>query len=82
MYHRILFRGDYELDFQVLGKARLEKVVMRDGEVVEAKVRPRVQESKDGPVEVADLQLGGGTLLGVRMECFRFFEDDEDDETT
>ena len=77
MTHRLLFRGDYELDFQVPGKSRLEKVMMRDGEVIEANLRPRVQESKDGPVEVADLQLGGGTLLGVRMECFRFFEDGE-----
>ena len=77
MHHRLLFRGDYELDLQVPGKTRLEKIMMRDGEVVEASVRPRVQESKDGPVEVADLQLGGGTLLGVRMECFQFFEDGE-----
>ena len=77
MHHRLLFRGDYELDLQVSGKTRLEKVMMRDGEVVEATVQPHVVESADGPVEVADLQLGGGTLMGVRMECFRFFEDGE-----
>lgn len=77
MNHRLRFRGEYELDLQVSGKARLEKVRMRDGEVIEAMLRPRVVETPEGPVEVADLQLDGGTLLGVRMECFRFVEDGE-----
>ncbi len=76
MNHRLLFRGDYELDLQVPGKARLEKVKVRAGEVIAAKVRPYIAETPDGPVEIADLQLAGGTLLAVRMECFAFTDHD------
>lgn len=79
MTHQLKFRGDYRLDLQVPGKSRLEQVAVQQGDVIEAQVRPYVQEGDNGPVEVADLQLDGdGALIGVPMGCFRFFEPDED----
>ena len=73
MTHQLRFRADCQLDFQVAGKSRLEQVKVRADEVIEAQVRPYVQETEDGPVETADLQLGrDGTLLAVRMEHFEF----------
>lgn len=73
MYHKLRFRTSQELDLQIPGKGRLEKVKFRRGDVIEAYVRPYIIESEDGPVEIADLNLGReGTLVGVPMEFFRF----------
>jgi hypothetical protein len=73
MHHQLQFRTDCQLDLQITGKTRLEKVKVRAGEVIEARVRPHVEETHEGPVECADLQLGDdGTLVGVRMEFFAF----------
>lgn len=73
MYHRLQFQASYWLDLQMAGKSRLEQLLIREGEVIEAVVRPYVQETDDGPVEVADLHLAGdGTLLAVPMATFQF----------
>ena len=73
MTHQLRFAADCELDLQIHGKPRLEKVKLRAGEVIAAQVRPYVKEMAEGPVEFADLHLGHeGTLLAVRMECFTF----------
>ena len=73
MYHRLHFRESRELDMQIPGRPRLEQVKVRKGDVIEAFVRPYVQETDAGPVEMADLALGDdGTLLAVPMEWFRF----------
>jgi len=64
---------NHQFDLQMPKKARLEQIVIKEGEIIEARVRPYVQETQDGPVEVADLDLpGDGTLLAVRMELFCF----------
>jgi len=73
MYHRLQFLVNHQFDLQMPKKARLEQIVIKEGEIIEARVRPYVQETQDGPVEVADLDLpGDGTLLAVRMELFCF----------
>ena len=73
MYHKLRFRADYQLDLQIRGKPRLEQLLIKEGETVEAQVRPFVQETSEGPMELADLHLAGdGTLLGVPMEYFSF----------
>jgi hypothetical protein len=73
MYHRLQFLVNHQFDLQMPKKARLEQIVVKEGEIIEARVRPYVQETQDGPVEVADLDLpGDGTLLAVRMELFCF----------
>jgi hypothetical protein len=73
MYHRLQFLAEYRLDLQVPGKARLEQLLIRQGEIIEAQVQPFVVETADGPVEAANLYLhADGTLLNVPMEYFRF----------
>lgn len=73
MYHKVRFRASRELDMQIRGRPRLEQVKVRKGDVIEAHVRPYIQETDAGPVETADLMLGDeGTLVGVPMEWFRF----------
>jgi hypothetical protein len=73
MTHQLHFRIDCQLDLQIKGKARLEQVKIRAGEIIAAQVRPYVKETPDGPVEFADLQLGNeGILMAVRMDCFQF----------
>lgn len=72
MNHRLRFLTDQQFDLQLPGRARLEQVLVRAGDEIEAQVRPYVRESDDGPVELADLYLGEGTLLAVRMAYFSF----------
>lgn len=73
MYHKLRFHVDYNADLYMKGKSRLEQVIFRAGEIVEAQVRPFIIETDEGPVETADLFLAGdGTLLEVRMEYFSF----------
>ena len=73
MFHKLQFLSAYCLDLQMPRKARLERVRISKGEVIKAAVRPYVQETENGPVEVADLHLpGDGTLLAVPMKFFRF----------
>ncbi|OAI45073.1 hypothetical protein AYO44_13195 [Planctomycetaceae bacterium SCGC AG-212-F19] len=73
MYHRLQFLVNHQLDLQMPKKARLEQLIVKQGEIIEARVRPYVQETQEGPVEMADLELpGDGTLLAVRMELFCF----------
>jgi hypothetical protein len=73
MYHRLQFQAAYCLDLRVSGKARLEQLLIQEGEVIDAQVRPYVQETDEGPVEVADLYLpGDGALLAVPMGHFQF----------
>ena len=76
MYHRLEFLASYQLDLHLPGKPRLEQLVIRQGEIISAQVQPFVQETEDGPVEMANLHLpGDGTLLSVPMASFRFAEE-------
>jgi hypothetical protein len=73
MYHRLKFLANYRLDLLMPGQTRLEQLMIRESEVIEAQVRPHVQETQDGPVEVADLYMPQeGTLIDVPMACFQF----------
>jgi len=73
MYHTLRFRQNHELDLQVPGRPRLEKVLVHKGDRIEAQLRPFVREEEEGPVEMADLYLnGGGALLAVPMAAFCF----------
>jgi hypothetical protein len=73
MSHRIRFRVGFLADLRVPGKPRLERLRVREGDVVTAEVTPHVAEGEDGPVEMADLYLGDGTVaLDVRFGYFEF----------
>jgi hypothetical protein len=73
MTYHLRFRDTCRVDLQIRGKPRLERVKIRSGEVIEAHVRPFVQETDNGPIEMADLFLGAeGVLRGVPMACFQF----------
>jgi hypothetical protein len=79
MFHRLQIRENLLADLRVPGKPRLEQLMLRAGETIEAQVRSYVRETDEGPVECADLFLNadlfltsGETLLDVRMEFFRF----------
>lgn len=75
MTHRLEFLSTHQLDLQLRGKPRLEQLLIKKGEVLEANVRPYVCEGADGPMEVADLELPyDGTLLTVPMSSFRFLD--------
>ncbi len=71
MYHRLHFRGNHQVDLHIPGKARLERVLIKQDTVIEAVVRPFVHETEKGPVEVADLYLPGDGVL--RAVCMKYF---------
>jgi len=76
MYHRIEFRRKGVAEVESPGKARLEKVVIKPGTRLRAHLQPRVLETSQGPIEVADLYLEDGTVArAVRFAAFRFLDE-------
>jgi hypothetical protein len=73
MYHVIEFIGAFTVDVEVARNKPLERMIIQKGAQVRVELRPYVVETKDGPVEVADLFLEDGTAIRmVRFACFRF----------
>ncbi len=69
MYHNIEFRTNFSADLEISPKHRLERLRVRTGMRAYAELAPRVVETADGPVEVADLWFHDGTVArGVRFE--------------
>jgi hypothetical protein len=75
MFHAIEFIDDFLIDLEVPSTDRLERVLIRRNTRMQARIKPSVVETPEGPVEVADLILPDGTATRrVRFGCFRFAE--------
>jgi hypothetical protein len=75
MYHVIEFAADVQVDLQTSPRDRLERVLIRRGDRLWAQLRPHVEASATGPVEMADLFFEDGSAVrGVRYAFFRFVE--------
>ena len=75
MYHTIKFDTDITVDSEISPKHWLERVHIKRGVPLRAQLKPYVMETKDGPVEVADLYFEDGTVTRhVPFQCFSFVE--------
>jgi hypothetical protein len=75
MHHLIEFPVPVMVDLEAPGQPRLERVLIRAGMRLPAQVRPFVEETPDGPVEVADLVFEDGTTArGIPFASFRFID--------
>lgn len=75
MLHAIEFRWLVLADVERPEYAYPQRVVLKEGTRLLARLQPYVAESPDGPVEVADLQFAdGGTARAVRFAAFRFLD--------
>jgi hypothetical protein len=75
MYHTIEFTAEFSGDLELSRKQRLERIQLRSGTRVRVQIRPRVVETPDGPLEVADLFFEDGTATrGVPFASFAFLD--------
>lgn len=75
MYHSIIFRVEVPVDLEISPKHRLERLLIHKGTRVRTQLKPYVQETPDGPVEVADLFFEDGTTTrAVPFAHFSFAE--------
>jgi hypothetical protein len=75
VYHAIEFTTDFHADFAHPPRHRLERLLLRRGTRLPARLRPHVLESARGPVEAADLLLEDGTVIhDVPFACFRILD--------
>ncbi len=75
MYHNVEFGQDFTGDLEISRKQPLERVLIPAGTSVRVQLRPRVIDSADGPVEVADLFFEDGTVTrGVPFAVFSFVD--------
>ena len=73
MYHLIEFNTDLWVDVERSPRHRLERVRLRGGTCVLARLRPQVVETPEGPVEAADLYFADGSAAcAVPFAAFRF----------
>jgi hypothetical protein len=71
VYHTIEFAVEFMVELEVSPRRRLERMLIHRGTRLHAQIKPYVLESRDGPVEVADLFFEDGT--STRMLPFEFF---------
>lgn len=62
MYHLIEFSSSWVADVEVSPKHRLEQLRIKKGTRAKADVQPRVVETPQGFVEIADLYFSDGTV--------------------
>ena len=75
MYHTIRFTAKRRVDLEVSSKQALERMLVEPGTRLRAQVKAYVLETKNGPVEVADLFLEDGTATrAVPFACFCFVD--------
>lgn len=75
MYHTLEVAIAFTADLQTSPQHWLERPLVRRGTRLRAQVRPHVEETAAGPVEVADLFLDDGTVLrAVPFAYFAFVE--------
>jgi hypothetical protein len=72
MYHSIEFGVEFTVDLEISSTQPLERLLIHKGTRLQAQIRPYVIESKDGPIEVADLFFDDGTA--TRRIPFGWFE--------
>jgi hypothetical protein len=71
MYHTIKFIATLQVDLEVSSKHPLEQMLIEAETRLRAQVKAHVVETKNGPVEVADLFFEDGTA--TRAVPFAFF---------
>jgi len=75
MYHLIEFNAAFAVDVEVSPKQRLERVRLGKGTRVYAYLMPKVVETAQGPMEVADICFEDGSITReVPFEQFRFVD--------
>ncbi len=75
MTHRVEFRWVVLAEVDRPEYAYPQRVIIKEGTRLTARIRPYVVESPEGPVEVADLTLeDGGIARAVRFAAFRFLD--------
>jgi hypothetical protein len=75
MNHLIEFRLRGRAEVERPGRVHLQRLVIAAGTRLRARIKPRVVETAQGPVEVADLYLQDGSLArGVRFASFQFLD--------
>jgi len=75
MYHTIEFDKSLTLDLETSRNHPLERVSISKGTRVRVQLRPHVLETKDGPVEAADLFFEDGTASrAVPFASFSFVD--------
>jgi hypothetical protein len=75
MYHTIKFRVKRRVDLEVSKKHALESVLIKAEIPMRAQIKAYVVETKNGPVEVADLFFEDGTATrAVPFAVFSFVD--------
>jgi hypothetical protein len=75
MIHEIEFRWVVLAEVDRPEYAYLQRVVIKEGTRMHARIKPYVAQSPDGPVEVADLYFDDGSVArAVRFAAFRFLD--------
>jgi len=75
MYHLIEFAADFMVDLETSPRNWLEQMLVQRGTRVQAQLRPYVVETREGPVEVADLYFEDGAVTrGIPFAFFSFVE--------
>jgi len=75
MTHRVEFRWLVLAEVGRPENAYPQRVIIKEGTQLTARIRPYVAESSDGLVEVADLHLEDGSIArAVRFAAFRFLD--------
>ena len=75
MFHQLEFRRMTLADVEQPAYAFMQRLVIKEGERLAARLLPHVEESAEGPVEVADLCLEDGCILkAVHYAAFRFLD--------
>jgi hypothetical protein len=75
MFHRIQFRLKALAELERPGHLPLEQLLIKAGTQTRALIKPHVRETKQGPVEFADLHFEDGTIArDVRFASFTFVD--------
>lgn len=75
MFHTLAFVKDHWVDLQRSAGQPLERVLLRRGTHRRARLQPRIVETGEGPVEVADLFFEDGSFSrSVPFAVFHFPE--------
>ncbi len=75
MFHTIEFNGELTVDLEISRRHRLGQMHICRGTRLQAQVRPYVMETKQGPTEMADLDLAdGASARKVPFYLFRFID--------
>jgi hypothetical protein len=73
MYHVLEITDDLWVDVERSPRHPLERVLLRGGTCVLARLRPQVLETREGPLEAADLYFADGTAAcAVPYAAFHF----------